>query len=301
MTGNIHPRPLHRPVMLHEVLAFLAPKPGDVIVDGTMGCGGHALEILERIMPGGQLIGIDRDPDMIRESAERIGDRAADEVQLFNANFSRIDEMISRAGVSAVDGVLIDNGASSPQLDRPERGFSYRQDGPLTMQMTPGEGSTAAELLTSLPAPELERIFAEYGEERYARRIARAVVARRGREPLKRTRDFAALIERAVPHYRRRLHPARRCFQALRIACNDELRHLKTFFEKLPAVLVSGGRLVVLSYHSLEDRIAKRALREGQKAGEYELLTKKPLRPSEDEARENPRSRSAKLRAARRL
>jgi 16S rRNA (cytosine1402-N4)-methyltransferase len=292
--------------MRDEVLTFLAPRPAGVYCDATLGYGGHARAVLEASGPDGRLIGLDRDPDAIAATTEALrpfGPR----VTLVHAPFSRLRSVLDRAGCLPLDGCLIDLGVSSPQLDRAERGFSFRRAGPLDMRMDPSEGETAAEYLGRVDQEELEAVLRDFGEERYAGRIARNIVEARGSEDLRTTTGLAALIARSVPRHDRYKDPATRTFQALRIAVNGELAELERFLTDAPACLRPGGRLVVIAFHSLEDRLVKRRLRAlaaGQGApGDppFRVLTKHVVVPSDDERARNPRARSARLRAAERL
>ncbi len=290
----------HTSVLLEEALAHLDPQPGDRIVDGTLGFGGHAERILEKLGPEGRLIGFDRDPEALagcKKKLVKFGDRAV----LIQKRFSRITEELRSLGQDPVQGVLLDLGVSSFQLDEPRRGFSFREEGPLDMRMDPAESMTAARLVNEAPKEKLMQILWTYGEERFARRIVEAIEAARDRLPLKTTSQLAAVIERAVPgKYRHgRLHPATRTFQALRIAVNSEMQELETFLSTVTEILATGGRLVIISFHSLEDRQVKNAFRRFKAEGTGEILTKKPVTASEDEIGANPRARSAKLRAFR--
>ncbi len=293
----------HIPVLLRETLELLAPAAGDVFLDGTVGAGGHAEEIARRIGPDGLLVCADADPRMLDAARERLAEYSR--VRLVHADFAELDRLREAAGGRAFDGMLLDLGISSVQLDDPERGFSFRADGPLDMRRDPGAGGrTAADILRRAGEKELADIFYRFGEERFSRRIARAVVARRRREPIERTADLAALVKGAVPRkaWPRTIHPATRVFQALRIAVNGELDSLAAFLDRFPAHLAPGGRVAVISFHSLEDRLVKTAFRAGS-TGErafLEVLTRKPLGPGEDEVSRNPRAGSARLRAARR-
>ncbi|MGY4707848.1 16S rRNA (cytosine(1402)-N(4))-methyltransferase RsmH [Candidatus Bipolaricaulota sp. J31] len=283
----------HEPVMVTEVLRFLAPGPGKVIVDATVGTGGHAEAILER---GAELIGIDRDPralELARERLSRFGDRC----RLVQGNFRHLKEILAELAAGPVDGVLFDLGMSSAQLEDEERGFSFAREGPLDMRMDPSQPLTAHEIVNRWPEREIARILREYGEERYARRIARAIVRAR---PIETTTELAEIVIRCYPPGRHRIHPATRTFQALRIAVNDELSALREGLLAAIRALLPGGTVVAISFHSLEDRIVKHTFRQRWIAGEVEILTKKPLVPSPEEIRRNPRARSAKLRAARR-
>lgn len=276
----------HDPVMVGEVLAFLGDRAS--VLDCTLGAGGHAEALLEAGV--GRVVGIDRDPAAIELATERLA--------RFGARFTAIRARFSALPTEpAVDGVLLDLGVSSMQLDRPERGFSYRESGPLDMRMGP-DAVAAMDLVNDLPETELATVLFEYGEERRSRRVAAAIVRARGRSRIATTEELAAIVAGALGSRPGGPHPARRVFQALRIAANEELDELGAALPRATEALRPGGRLVVIAYHSLEDRIAKRFL-----IGEERLrvLTKKPLVPTEDEVRRNPRARSAKLRAAERL
>lgn len=290
----------HVPVMRAEVLHLLAPRPGDTVVDGTLGAGGHSAAILEALDGAGLLVGIDRDPAMIEVARRRLGASAGARVELVHANYSEIDTVLPSVGGGPADGILLDLGVASPQIDQSERGFSYRIDGPLDMRMGPDAEMTAEKWINAVDEGDLADVLYRYGEERLSRRIARAIVRERQRSPIRRTTELAEIIARAVPGGPRRLHPARRSFQAIRIYLNHELDHLDRFLETLPAVLRPGGRCVVISYHSLEDRRVKTAFRAGIQEGQYEAVTRKPLRPAAGEIDTNPRSRSARVRAVRR-
>jgi len=294
----------HVPVLSEEVVSWLACKPGGTYLDCTVGQGGHAASILERSGPDGMLVGIDRDPDALAATGSRLA-RFASRMRLIQGNFGALKRYLMSVGVSEVDGVIFDLGVSSAQLDRPERGLSFLADGPLDMRLDRGEGRTAAELVAQTPERELADLIYRNGEERYSRRIARAIVEARKTHPLRTTFDLVSVVSRAVPAaYRHgRIHCATRTFQALRIAVNQELDVIEGAIRDAASVLAPGGRLCVISFHSLEDRIAKqtfRALSKGPEAS-LKILTKKPQVPSEDECRDNPRARSAKLRVAERL
>lgn len=275
-------------------MAYLAPRPGGIYVDCTLGAGGHAQAILER---GGMVIGLDRDPDAVAAARARLS-AYRDRVTIVQAKFSRIAEVVGGLGFANVDGCLWDLGLSSYQVDAPGRGFAYQTDGPLDMRMGK-EGKTAAELLAELDEQELKRILREYGEERWAGRIAAFIVAARERRPITTTGQLVEIIRDAIPAAARRRggHPARRTFQALRIAVNDELQELRLSLAAARPLLAPGGRLVAISYHSLEDRIVKTAFADMASNREFLLLTKKPVAPQPEEVRANPRSRSARLRA----
>jgi len=288
---------MHTPVLLGEVVDLLSPGPGQRFIDATIGPGGHAAAIAERILPGGTLLGVDRDEQALELARERL-EPFQGHLELVQGSFADLADHVAHLGGGLADGVLMDLGVSSVQLDSGIRGFSFAVDGPLDMRLDTRGGRTASGLLQRSSARELERILREYGQERYARRIAGAIVARRG--TLRRTLELAALVERVVPRRQHRLHPATRTFQALRIAVNDELGELERALATVPQWLAPGGRVAVVSFHSLEDRIVKHTFRDYARAGELEVLTAKPVRPSPAEVARNPRARSARLRAARR-
>ncbi|MGH2691981.1 MAG: 16S rRNA (cytosine(1402)-N(4))-methyltransferase RsmH [Actinomycetota bacterium] len=283
--------PLHAPVMVREVVELLSGA--ETVVDLTVGAGGHAAALLDSGVR--RVIGVDRDPDAIAAATDRLSGYG-ERVQLTEGRFSEVLEVAEEAGVRRADGVLYDLGVSSMQLDRAARGFSFREAGPLDMRMGP-EGPGAAEVVNEYSEAELERVLREHGEERFARRIAAAIVRARSRAPLQSTRELAAVVAAAVPKRRGGPHPARRAFQAIRIEVNREIEELAASLPRVVQLLAPGGRLVVISYHSLEDRVVKHRLRDDEN---LEVLTRKPMRPSEEEAASNPRARSAKLRAAER-
>ncbi len=298
---------LHQSVLYEEVLQALAPHAGGyVAVDGTTGGGGHSYGLLERSSPDGRLIGLDADVGALERAAERLAPFEG-RFRLVNVNFRHLAEVVHEVGVDLVDAVVLDLGLSSTQLDVSGRGFSFRFDEPLDMRMDPHTGDrTAAELLNEEREEELARIFREYGEEPRARRVARVVAEQRLRAPLERTGDFVRAITRALGPARGRIHPATRVFQAVRIAVNDELGALEEGLPGAVKVLKPGGRIAVISFHSLEDRIVKWRFREWAderdgRAPLVQVLTRKPIVPSEQEQASNPRSRSAKLRVAERL
>jgi 16S rRNA (cytosine1402-N4)-methyltransferase len=287
------PSSVHLPVMLCEVLEGLQPKPGDVFVDGTLGGGGHARALAERVGPSGTVIALDRDPAAI-EAAKTLLPHSP--VRPFQGNFCDLPEILVELGVEAVDGILLDLGLSSDQLADSERGFSFSATGPLDLRFDPTRGKPAWRMLQRISAEHLADLIYQYGEERYSRRIARAIVERRQDEPIETAADLAELVRRCVPRSRHdRIDPATRTFQALRIAVNDELKSLEIALRRLPDCLRPGGRLAVISFHSLEDRRVKEAFRDDQR---LTVLTRKPLTPSDAETAVNPRSRSAKLRIA---
>ncbi len=307
----------HRPVLLQETIALLLPERGGLFIDGTLGLGGHSEAILEA-SDEARVIGIDRDREALSFATQRLA-RFGPRFQGVHANFREMGRVAAEMGLEAVRGILVDLGVSSLQFDAAERGFSFRQDAPLDMRMDAGsDEETAADLLAHLSEEEIARIIYEYGEERRSRRIARWIVERRERgEPIKRTRELAELVARAVGHRKtEHIHPATRTFQALRIAVNNELEGLGEFVENAVDLLEPDGRFVAISFHSLEDRIMKQTLRRlgghcecpprvpvcscGARRA-VEILTRRPLVPSEIEIEENPRARSAKLRACRKL
>lgn len=305
----------HLPVLVDETLELLEPRRGGIFVDATLGLGGHA-EALLRASPDVRLVGIDRDPEALERAAKRLAP-FGERVRFAHANFHHLETALAGLDIRSISGVLADLGVSSMQLDTPERGFSFRFDAPLDMRMGLAE-RTAADLLNEVSEGELENIIRDYGEENQARRIARTIVSARAEGPITTTGELKRLIERAKgirPGGREgRVDPATRVFQALRIAVNEELAGLEGFIQQAIDMLQDDGRLVIISYHSLEDRIVKHTLRDMAK-GEVdqvtgraraetqliEVLTRKPVRPSEAEESRNPRSRSARLRAARRI
>jgi 16S rRNA (cytosine1402-N4)-methyltransferase len=282
----------HVPVLVTEVVELL--KGRSVVVDATVGAGGHAEALLEAGV--GAVVGLDRDPSALAIASERLR-RFGARFRAVQARFSRMADAVRGTGIQHAGGVLLDLGLSSMQVDGPERGFSYRLDGPLDMRMG-DEGPTAADVVNTYPEDELVRVLFEYGQERYARRIAAAIDRARRREPIQTTAQLSAIAAGAVPRRRGGPHPARRTFQAIRIEVNEELEELAASLPQAASLLEPGGRIAAISYHSLEDRIVKRSLL-GQTG--LAVLTRKPVTPSAREAAANPRARSAKLRAAERL
>lgn len=324
----------HLTVMRDEVLRLLDPQPDGVYVDVTLGGGGHSEAILQAA-PGIKLIGLDRDPMALLASAARL-ERFGHQVTLCHARFSELEAVLDALAIAGVDGIIADLGVSSPQLDQADRGFSFMHDGPLDMRMNPTEGPSAADLVNGEDEATLKRIFSDYGEERFAGRIAAAIVKDRVEHPFTRTRELASMIERVVPRSaspktmggrgkggrggaekgEKRIHPATRVFQALRIAVNEELRELEDGLAAAFASLKPGGRMAIISFHSLEDRIVKQFFRAKAatcvcppqipvcvcgKVAEVRVLTPKPLEAGEEEVAQNPRARSARLRVAERL
>lgn len=289
--------------MVAEVMAALQPKPGGRYVDGTLGGGGHTRVLLESIGPTGMVLGLDQDPVAIENAAATLGRQYANLV-LRRANFSDVDAVLTDLGWPPVDGLLVDLGVSSWQLEGSHRGFSFALTEPLDMRMDPDSPLTADKLVNKLPEKDLADLIYQFGEERASRGVARAIVQARQRKPLATTRDLAEIVRSAVRAFGRpRLDPATRTFQALRLVVNRELEHLEALLNKAPKCLAPGGRLVAISFHSLEDRLVKRAMVQRVPAGTrpekmfLKALYKKPLRPSLQEAMTNPRARSAKLRA----
>ena len=300
----------HIPVLVEEVVSLLRCSPHQTFVDATLGGGGHALEILKRTEPDGMVIGMEWDEEAIRVARETLrpfGDR----VRFVQQNFVHLPEVLPSLRVEGVDGILVDLGLSSIQLEDAQRGFSLRNDGPLDMRMDQRLEDTAADWVNRLSQEELSKVFWEYGEERWARRIARAIVEERRKMPIRTTAVLRRIVVRAIPSrfHSRRIDPATKTFQALRITTNRELENLRQMLETGWTVLKRGGRMCVISFHSLEDRMVKEAFRNlgrGREGKEesgavLRVITKKPITPSEDERKRNPRSRSAKMRCAERV
>ncbi|MGA2033880.1 MAG: 16S rRNA (cytosine(1402)-N(4))-methyltransferase RsmH [Thermoguttaceae bacterium] len=289
------PSSAHMPVLLDEVLQWLAPRAGGVVVDGTLGGGGHARALAERVGPHGRVIALDRDPAAVATARNMIGLP----IEPMHANFCDLPEVLAALAISAVDGIVLDLGLSSDQLADADRGFSFSAAGPLDLRFDPLAGEPAWRLVNRLSAEHLADLIYCYGEERYSRRIARAIVAQRREHPIRTALELAELLRRCVPRStRERIDPATRTFQALRIAVNDELKSLEIALKRLPDCLRGGGRLAVISFHSLEDRRVKEAFRSDPR---LQVLTRKPIRPTAAEIDGNPRARSAKLRVAARL
>ena len=306
----------HRPVLLGECMEALNIRPDGVYFDGTLGRAGHSREIARRLTTG-RLICVDRDQAALDAARERLAPWM-DRVELVHSNFDRVDEILDRLSLPGADGMLFDLGVSSPQLDDGSRGFSYMADAPLDMRMDQEEGLTAAEVVNGWPQEELRRIISRYGEERYAPQIAGAIVRRRGDKPVSTTLELVEIIKSAMPGkaLREKQHPAKRTFQAIRIAVNDELASVERMLQRAVPRLNRGGRLAVITFHSLEDRIVKTGLAEFARGctcppdfpvcvcgrtPDIKLVSKKPLLPSQQELEENSRARSAKLRVAEKL
>ncbi|AWM41358.1 Ribosomal RNA small subunit methyltransferase H [Gemmata obscuriglobus] len=286
--------PVHVSVLPAETLALLDPRPDETWVDCTTGGAGHTRLIAERVGPAGRVLALDQDPTMLALARPLV---AGLPVELVHANFDQLAEVLAARGIAAVDGVLADLGFSSDQLAERARGLSFRDDGPLDMRLDPTSGSTAADMVNSLSEGALADVFWEYGEERHSRRVAKKIVARRAERPFATTADLASVVRSCVPRSGS-IDPATRVFQALRIAVNDELGSLDRLLAVLPTVVKSGGRVGIISFHSLEDRRVKHVLRT---EGVWRPLTKKPVEAGDEEVARNPRARSAKLRAATRI
>ena len=305
---------LHRPVLLHECIEALAIRPDGIYLDGTLGRGGHSEEIAKRLSDKGRLLCIDRDRQALEEAGRRLAPWA-DRITFLHGNFADLDTLMDRAGVAAADGMLFDLGVSSPQLDDPERGFSYMHDAPLDMRMDRDDALTAWTVVNQWPREEIRRVLSQYGEERYAGPIAAAIDKARRKAPIETTGQLVEVIRGALPAaaLREKQHPAKRSFQGIRIAVNDELASVSRMLQAAIPRLNPGGRLAVISFHSLEDRIVKSELAAAAKGctcppefpvcvcgktPQVKLVTRKPILPGEDELEENPRARSAKLRGA---
>jgi len=304
--------PVHVPVLLDEVIAGLQAQRGGYFVDCTVGLGGHAAAILEKISPSGRLLGIDADPEAIEASQDKLSDYG-EAVTLVNDNFVNLEDICKRYHFHPVDGILFDLGVSSLQLDTAERGFSFHLDAPLNMRFDPGQGLTASDIVNSFSEQELAKLIEKYGEERHSRRIARYIVQNR---PIATTVELASLVKQASSGKRAKIHPATRTFMAIRIAVNSELQNLELALKQTINLLRPGGRLTVISYHSLEDRIVKQFMRDAASSclcppgtvvcrcghvPTLKLISRKVIKPTSLEIESNPRSRSAKLRIAERL
>jgi 16S rRNA (cytosine1402-N4)-methyltransferase len=285
----------HVPVLAEETLAWLRPAAGQTFVDGTLGGGGHARLLAETVGPTGRVIGLDRDPAALEIARERLSGLPVD---LVHANYADLPEMLAERGLAAVDGIVLDLGLSSDQLADEARGFSFHSAGTLDLRFDPTRGEPAWKLIERLSDEHLADLIYQHGEERYSRRIARRIVERRQTAPIRTAADLAELVRRAVPGGRHeRIDPATRTFQALRIAVNEELKWLSVSLRRAPDCLRPGGRMVVISFHSLEDRLVKEAFRDDAR---LTVLTRRPIRAGDAESASNPRARSAKLRAAER-
>jgi 16S rRNA (cytosine1402-N4)-methyltransferase len=296
----------HIPVLTEEVIRYLNPRPGENFIDGTCGRGGHTLAILKNIGEDGRILGIDLDNKALEQTKQKIKTESASLLSnliLVEDNFANLEKTVRQKNFGPINGILLDLGMSSEQLEESGRGFSFLKDEPLDMRFSEGQGLSAVEIVNQWLPRELEKILKEYGEERFAGRIAKEIIRIRKIKLILRTGELVRTIALAVPkkYQHGRIHFATRTFQALRIVVNDELENLQKFLPQAVKVLKAGGRLVIISFHSLEDRIVKNFFREQARQGKVEILTKKPAVPAPEEILKNPRSRSAKLRAAQKL
>lgn len=300
--GESMPGHYHDPVMTEEILGYFDLKPGMTVVDATVGLGGHSARIIEKILPGGRLICLDKDQEALSLAKEHLA-AFGEACLFFHEDFRHMDLALEKAGVSEVDAIIFDLGVSSYQLDNPQRGFSFKGDGPLDMRMDRRSYISAYDLLNNLTEEELASILKRFGQERYSHRIAGALVRARRKSPISTTQELAQIVRQVVPFKRtgERIHPATRTFQALRIAVNRELDALEEALHKAAHLLRKRGKICVVSFHSLEDRIVKVVFRDWSKSGKFKLLIKKILRPDAQEVMRNPRSRSARLRAIERI
>ncbi|OUT62294.1 MAG: 16S rRNA (cytosine(1402)-N(4))-methyltransferase [Planctomycetaceae bacterium TMED10] len=287
---------VHQPVLPDEILKWLAPRPGGTLVDGTLGGGGHTRLLAAQVGKDGLVIGLDRDPAVVVRAETQLRGLP---VAVAHANYADLPEVLAELKLEHVDGILLDLGLSSDQLLDANRGFSFSADGPLDLRFDPSSGQGASQLIARLGERQLADMIYRYGEERHSRRIARRIVKEREKQPIRTADQLARIIRASLPHFktRPRIDPATRTFQALRIAVNEELKWLEVALERLPGCLSPGGRMAVISFHSLEDRLVKNAFRDDAR---LEAVTSKPLVASEREVAENPRARSAKLRVAER-
>ena len=295
---------LHIPVMAKEVMEYLNLKPGQLIVDATLGTAGHSLEIIKMITPGGRLIGLDRDEDSLALARQRLG-AFSGSFELVHANFVDLDQVLEKLGVREINGIVFDLGISTYQLRNPERGFSFQEEGPLDMRLDRSSYISAYDLMNNLNENEISDLLWNFGQERWHNRIAHLLVEERKNQPIATTKQLANLVLRAIPpRYRKgyyRIHPATRTFQAVRIAVNRELEILETAIKKAVAILAKQARICVISFHSLEDRVIKHTFRSLKADGLIDIITPKPLTPLMAEADINPASRSSKFRVAERI
>lgn len=291
----------HIPVLCKEVIEYLRPHDGGIFIDCTLGLGGHAQAILQAAGPQSRIIGIDRDAKSLQMAAERLKPYLSQCV-FVHEDFRNIDKILRRMEIAEVDGILLDLGISSYQLNDPQRGFSFQEDGPLDMRMDQDSPISAFDLVNSLSEKEISSILKDYGEERWHNRIARYIIHQRSRHPIETTQELSGIVLKAMPPRKtwQRIHPATRTFQAFRIAVNRELESLDILLDQCVDLLKAEGRIAVIAFHSLEDRIVKHKFRALAQSGKVKLVVKKPLRPSEEEAGRNPRARSARLRVAER-
>jgi len=290
---------MHQSVLLKELIDAVNPKEGDVVVDGTLGAGGHTQELCERLGESVKVVAFDLDTDAIERSKQKLGERQ--NVVYVNDNFKNIDKVLKDLGIDKVDAIMLDLGYSSDQLEHSGRGISFQKDEPLSMTLRKEKGGSefdAKDIVNTWAEEDIANVLYAYGEERFARRIAREIVEARDKAPIDTTTDLVKIIQGAVPSFYRngRIHPATKTFQALRIVVNDELESLRLVIGKGMALLNPGGRLAIITFHSLEDRIVKHFFRQIDAEGQGKIITKKPITPSTEELKENKRSRSAKLR-----
>jgi len=292
---------MHTPVLQKEVIDFLDPKPNENFVDATIGGGGHTFEILKRTAPAGKILGIDLDESAIESlRINALGEEINERLILTQGNFADLEKIVAENNFWPINGILADLGISSTELEASGRGFSFLKDEPLDMRFSKKTLVSAKEIINQWPEEEIAKIIRQYGEEKFSRQIAKKIIERRKIKPIITSRQLTEIIKEATPfwYHNRKIHPATKTFQALRIAVNDELVNLNIFLPSALNVLTPGGRLVIISFHSLEDRIVKNFFREKKNQRLIKVLTKKPVKPSSEEIFKNPRSRSAKLRAA---
>lgn len=295
---------IHKSVLLKEIVEYLQPKPGKIFVDGTANGGGHTFAIAEKVAPSGKVVAIEWDKDIFENLKNRVeGSEFKNNIIVANDNYANLKDILSQNGIAGIDGIVLDLGFSSLHLESSGRGFSFQKDEPLDMRYSQGQELTAYKIVNSWPEEDIARILRDYGEERFSYKIAKAIYDQRKREKISNTNDLVKVIEGAVPgFYRRgRIHCATRTFQALRIAVNGELDNVERVLPQIVENLNSGGKVTIISFHSLEDRIVKNFFKDKAKEGKLKIITKKPIVASEEEMKENPRSRSAKLRVAEKI
>lgn len=291
---------MHLPVLTEKVVEYLDPKSNENFIDGTIGGGGHAVAILEKNGPAGKVLGIDWDPEAIHALKRTIQTKYRKRLLLATGNFAHLKEIAKQKNFHPVHGIVLDLGLSSEQIEKSRRGFSFLRDEPLDMRYSPDNPTSAEKILNYWSRSDIERILKEYGEEQFAKEIARLIIRERSQKPIRKTSQLVLLVQEATPkwYHRQKIHPATKTFQALRIAVNDELQNIQSALEQTPDLLNQNGRVVVLSFHSLEDRMVKNFF---QNHAQFSALTKKPISPSPKELKNNKRARSAKLRAARKM
>lgn len=302
MIKTMEEKYIHKPVMVNEVCELLITDKGGVYVDATIGTGGHAKEILKNLEDCGKIIGIDWDPEMLNIASENLRDFST-RVKLIGGNFANIDDILKKNGISYISGLLLDLGVSWLHFDKPSRGFSFRKEGPLDMRINPANPLTAYTIINTWPYQQIEHLIRICGE-RFSQKIAKAIVEAREKKEIKTTTELAKIIEETIPikaQLKRASHPATKTFLALRVAVNYEFENLTKVLQKIIHILAPGGRIAVITFHSLEDRIVKETFKFMAKMGGWKLITKKPICPSDNEIKENPRARSAKLRVIEKL